>query len=189
MKVLLLICIAFALASACNFSCFQSSCRTSGGSSENCRCDSLVDRGVTRYHALCTARGATSCEKTDYKTGCNIQGGNAQCTLAPRASGLTTWYVSHCQANSAPRCSQKMFDSNCEIVGENSKCSSAFLSWGLTTWIVPTCKADRALQCSIKCGTSSCDRNCAGTGKRADCHCFVHSTNTHAFLSARCNCL
>ncbi|KAL0248829.1 hypothetical protein GEMRC1_004063 [Eukaryota sp. GEM-RC1] len=189
MTILLFLSIAFALVTACNFSCFQSSCRTTGGTNENCRCTSLTDRGTTRNYALCTADGATSCEKTDYHTGCNIQGDNTQCNLTLHTSGLASWFVSHCQAKSAPRCSQNLFGSSCEVVGENAECSATLLSLNITTWIVPECKADRALQCSIMCGTSSCEKNCAGTGKRADCHCFLHSDNTVGFLSSRCNCI
>ncbi|KAL0252119.1 hypothetical protein GEMRC1_001331 [Eukaryota sp. GEM-RC1] len=189
MKILFLIVLVFALTSACNFSCFQSSCRTTGGSGERCQCTTLTDRGVTRYHAMCTARGATSCEKTDDLTGCSIHGNNAQCTLTRRTSGAATWYVSYCQANSASRCSQKLAGSNCEVVGENARCTTGILSYRGAPWIVPLCQADRALQCSVNCGTSACDRDCTGTGKRADCHCFVQSSKTQVFLSAKCNCV
>ncbi|KAL0248282.1 hypothetical protein GEMRC1_003518 [Eukaryota sp. GEM-RC1] len=182
MKILLLVVFALALASACNFSCFHSSCRISGGTGENCQCTTFHGR----HHALCSASGATSCEKTDGESGCSIQGNNAKCTLSPRSGGLSTWYISDCQASNANRCTQKVFDYNCAVVGENVKCSTDFVSYGWTTWIVPTCKADRAMQCSIKCGISSCDRNCTRTGQRADCHCYATPTG---FLSAKCNCV
>ncbi|KAL0243241.1 hypothetical protein GEMRC1_005802 [Eukaryota sp. GEM-RC1] len=189
MQVIALALLTIAFVTACNFSCFQSSCRTSGGINNHCNCDPFVDKGTTIYHAFCTATGATSCEKTDGRTGCSIEGTAARCKLTGRTSGATTWYFSDCSATNAPRCSQTLFDSNCEIIGENSWCYTEFLNWKGNTWFVPQCRAQNALQCSIKCGSSSCNQDCTGTGKGAACNCRVISTSHEAILTARCVCL
>ncbi|KAL0231556.1 hypothetical protein GEMRC1_010960 [Eukaryota sp. GEM-RC1] len=190
MRTITLIVLGFVLASACDFSCFQSTCRTNGGKNESCHCIPLYDKGaLVRHHAMCYGKTATSCEKTDYRTGCSIEGHHAECSLVARSHLYQTWYVSQCSAFYAPRCSQTVLDSNCEIIGENAKCSTTFLTHQSSVWIVPSCMAHRALQCSIKCGSSSCDKDCTGMGKRADCHCFVQSTDHHALLTSRCRCV
>ncbi|KAL0238072.1 hypothetical protein GEMRC1_012545 [Eukaryota sp. GEM-RC1] len=176
--------------SGCSFSCFQSKCDINGGTNPRCDCVSKRSYGLTGYVTECEARGATSCERTDFRFGCDIEGSNVRCDAYAKSYGLNRLWTSRCEATRAHRCSFQAYGRECSVVGEDATCHADLVESGLDGFIVGSCSARQALQCSVKCDQNSCSKTCDGSGRRwAKCQCVVQKLDTFTTIVVpKCEC-
>ncbi|KAL0238220.1 hypothetical protein GEMRC1_012693 [Eukaryota sp. GEM-RC1] len=174
----------------CNFSCFQSQCAIRGGTRRRCDCVSKLSYGLDGRFTRCEAMGASSCERTDFRFGCSIEGSNARCDAVAKLYGMNRAWTSRCEAMRARRCSFKAYGRECAVVGEDARCHADLLESGLDGFIVGSCSARQALQCSVKCDQNSCSKTCDGSGRRwAKCQCVIHKLDAfRTTIAPRCEC-